>query len=110
MGILDVPNPDGKLRISMTTQVNIVLAEVKDALVIPSAALGDRKKDGTYTVSVEMEQGILEKKQVQIGLNNNVQAVVLKGLHEGEKVVIGDKPAAGTADTSSSRRPMLRMR
>ncbi|HEX5372427.1 MAG TPA: efflux RND transporter periplasmic adaptor subunit, partial [Aquabacterium sp.] len=42
MGILDIPNPDGRLRISMTTQVNIVLAEAKDALVIPSAALGDR--------------------------------------------------------------------
>ncbi|MDP3481413.1 MAG: efflux RND transporter periplasmic adaptor subunit [Desulfoprunum sp.] len=108
MGILDVPNPGGKLRISMTTQVNIVLAEAKDALVIPSAALGDQKKDGSYTVSVEMEQGVLEKKQVQIGINNNVQAVVLKGLHEGEKVVIGDKPASATT-TTASRGPTLRM-
>lgn len=61
MGILDVPNPDGKLRISMTTQVNIVLAEAKNALVIPAAALGDRKKDGTYTVSVEKKQGIANR-------------------------------------------------
>ncbi len=108
MGILDVPNPEGKLRISMTTQVNIVLAEAKDALVIPSAALGDQKKDGSYTVSIEKGEGVLEKRQVQIGINNNVQAVVLKGLQEGEKVVIGDKPAAA-ATTPASRRPMLRM-
>lgn len=108
MGILDVPNPDGKLRISMTTQVNIVLAEAKDALVIPAAALGDQKKDGSYTVSVEMEQGVLAKKQVHIGINNNVQAVVLEGLHEGEKVVIGDKPAA-TTTMPAGRGPTLRM-
>ena len=57
MGTLDVPNPDAKLRISMTTQVNIVLAEAKNALTIPSAALGDLNKDGTYTVSVEQEKG-----------------------------------------------------
>ena len=110
MGILDIPNPDGRLRISMTTQVNIVLAEAKNALVIPSAALGDRQKDGGYSVSVENEQGKLEKRQVRIGINNNVQAVVLEGLREGEKVVIGDKPAAGATDTTSTRRPMLRMR
>ena len=110
MGILDIPNPEGRLRISMTTQVNIVLAEAKDALVIPSAALGDRKKDSGYTVSVENEQGKLEKRQVRIGINNNVQAVVLEGLREGEMVVIGDKPAAGASDTTSTRRPMLRMR
>lgn len=39
-GLFDVPNPDGKLRISMTAQVNIVLAEARDALTIPSSALG----------------------------------------------------------------------
>ena len=109
MGILDVPNPDAKLRISMTTQVNIVLAEAKNALAIPSAALGDPNKDGSYTVSVEQEKGKLEKRQVQIGINNNVQAVVLKGLREGENVVIGDKPAVSSTTMPRSRGPMLRL-
>lgn len=108
MGILDVPNPDGKLRISMTAQVNIVLAEAKATLAIPSAALGDKKKDGAYAVRVENIEGDLENRQVQIGLNNNVQAVVLRGLQEGEKVVIGEKTAA-TTTTNPSRGPMLRM-
>ncbi len=39
-GLFDVPNPEGRLRIAMTAQVNIVLAEAKDALVVPSSALG----------------------------------------------------------------------
>ncbi|MBN8481427.1 MAG: efflux RND transporter periplasmic adaptor subunit, partial [Xanthomonadales bacterium] len=39
-GLFDVPNPEGRLRIAMTAQVNIVLAEAKDALTVPSSALG----------------------------------------------------------------------
>jgi macrolide-specific efflux system membrane fusion protein len=39
-GLFDVPNPDGKLRISMTAQVNIVLAEARNALIVPTSALG----------------------------------------------------------------------
>ncbi|MFH0785883.1 MAG: efflux RND transporter periplasmic adaptor subunit [Pseudomonadota bacterium] len=106
MGILDVPNPDGKLRIDMTTQVNIVLAEAKNALVIPSAALGDRSKDGRYSVRVEKGKKTLEKRQVRIGLNNNVQAVMLEGLEEGERVVIGDKPADSAGPRSRNIGPM----
>jgi macrolide-specific efflux system membrane fusion protein len=45
-GLFDVPNPDGKLRISMTAQVNIVLAEAKDALTVPSSALGVAQRGG----------------------------------------------------------------
>jgi len=103
MGILDVPNPDGKLRISMTTQVNIILAEAKDVLVIPSAALGDKGKDGLYAVRVETAPGELAEQRVKIGMNNNVQAEVLEGLREGQRVVIGEQMAGGAAASSSQR-------
>ncbi len=110
MGLLDVPNPDGKLRIAMTTQVNIVLAEAKHVLIIPSAALGDQDKDGLYPVRVENDKKKLEKRQVRIGINNNVQAVVLEGLQEGERVVIGDKPTDSTVPRMRSGGFMPRMR
>ncbi len=106
MGLLDVPNPGGKLRIDMTAQVNIVLDAAKNALTIPSAALGDRSKDGRYTVRVEKDRETLEKRRVRIGLNNNVQAVMLEGLEEGEKVVIGDKPADSTIPRMRNMGPM----
>ena len=38
-GLLDAPNPDGKLRIQMTAQVTIVLNEARNTLIIPSGAL-----------------------------------------------------------------------
>ena len=108
IGILDVPNTDGKLRISMTTQVNIVLSEAKDVLVIPSAALGDRGKDGLYAVRVEIAPDAVEERRVKIGLNNNVQAEVLDGLREGQKVVIGEQTEVA-ASATKMRRPMPRM-
>ena len=46
-GLFDAPNPDGKLRISMTAQVQIVRAEAPGALTIPATALGARGKDGS---------------------------------------------------------------
>lgn len=38
-GLFDVANPDGKLRVAMTAEVNVVLAEAKDAVLVPAAAL-----------------------------------------------------------------------
>jgi macrolide-specific efflux system membrane fusion protein len=107
MGVLEVPNDDGKLRISMTTQVNIVLAEAQNALVIPSAALGDKNKEGRYLVRVENGPEQTDEQWVKIGLNNNVQAEVLEGLREGQRVVIGKQTGAvaPTSTTTGRRGP-----
>ena len=111
MGILDVPNIDGKLRISMTTQVNIVLAEAKDVLVVPAAALGNKTREGRYAVRVATAPGKVEEQQVRIGLNNNVQAEVVEGLREGQQVVIGEQVGGASAQTATPQRrpPMPRM-
>lgn len=103
MGILDVPNADGKLRISMTAQVHIVLAEAKNVLVIPSAALGDRDKDGCYAVRVLKPEDRIETKWLRIGLNDNVQAEILEGLDAGEMVVIGEQTTAQAATATRQR-------
>jgi len=105
IGILRVPNPEGKLRISMTAEVNIILDQAKDVLLTPAAALGKKGKDGLYTVRVETASGRYEERRVKIGLNNNVQAQVLEGLTEGEKVVIGEALPAAAAGQSSRPRP-----
>lgn len=106
-GLFDAPNEDGKLRISMTAQVQIVRAEAPGALTIPATALGARGKDGSYTVRVVGADGQAQPRNIQVGLNNNVSAQVLEGLSEGEKVVIGDAALAqnGNAD---GRPPMRR--
>lgn len=109
IGILDVPNPDGKLRISMTAQVHIILNEADGVLLIPSAALGDKEKDGRYVVRVESGPGKIEELRVRIGLNNNVQAEVREGLQEGQQVVIGDHTGTVNTPPAKMRGPMPRM-
>jgi macrolide-specific efflux system membrane fusion protein len=106
----EVPNPDGELRISMTAQVYVVLGEARDVLTIPAAALGDKARDGSYTVKVINAEGAPEPRRITVGINNNATAQVLAGLKAGERVVVGEA-AALTADNSQNarRRPPMRM-
>ncbi|HHL4084013.1 macrolide transporter subunit MacA [Burkholderia sola] len=91
--LFDVPNPGHRLRIAMTAQVNIVLGDARNALIIPAAALGEKRKDGTVAVRVLRADGSTETRHVRIGINNNVRVEVLAGLKDGERVVIGEASA-----------------
>ena len=109
-GLLDVPNPDGKLRISMTAQVSIVLQKIDNTLLLPSGALtrtrGVKGAPGSYTVRVikgDAGEQKIEERAVKIGLNNRVQAQVLEGLQEGERVVVGQAGAAGAPTGAKPR-------
>lgn len=109
--LLDVDNPDGILRIGMTAEVSILLAEAKDALTIPSTALGARTQDGGRSVSVyDPATGLTETRVVKVGLNTNVTAEVLSGLEEGERILAAAASAPATSASSSSsggRRPPM---
>lgn len=153
--LFDVPNDDGKLRIDMTAQVYIILAEAKNALTVPAAALqasnrpqrvnksngqsgansnrpassaqGQTPKDGqnpadrperleltadekalvdqgkasVAMVRVLQADGSAKRKQVLIGLNNRVSAEVLRGLNEGDQVILAD--GSDTSNDSAKR-------
>lgn len=103
-GLLDVPNPEDKLRISMTAQVSIVIADVPRALLIPSVALGRKGRDGRYEVQVLDEHGVAVARQIKVGLNNKTDAQVLEGLGEGDQVVLGQSGQAGAGGNRSGNR------
>jgi macrolide-specific efflux system membrane fusion protein len=105
----EVPNPDGELRISMTAQVYVVLGEARNALTIPSAALGDKASDGSYAVKVLDAKGAPQPRTIKVGLNNNALAQVLSGLKAGERVVVGEASGQAGNAQSASRRPPMRM-
>jgi macrolide-specific efflux system membrane fusion protein len=87
-GLFDVPNPDHKLRISMTAQVTIVLDEVENALVLSSALVTRRDPEGNAMVMVyDTATLVQEPRRIEVGLNNNVVAEIKSGLEEGEQVV-----------------------
>ncbi|WP_436899534.1 MacA family efflux pump subunit [Acinetobacter gyllenbergii] len=152
--LFDVPNEDGKLRIDMTAQVYIVLAEAKNALTVPAAAIqtqrGNRAKGSqanaassadqakksdtdktqrpkrlelsdeekalvaqgkasTGMVRVLQADGTAQPQPVLIGLNNRVTAQVLKGLKQGDQVVIADASDNSNEAAKRSNQRAMRM-
>ncbi|MCJ0830345.1 MacA family efflux pump subunit [Acinetobacter sp. NIPH1876] len=152
--LFDVPNEDGKLRIDMTAQVYIVLADAKNALTVPAAAIqtqrGNRAKGdqanankssesakksdtdqaqrpkrlelseeekalvaqgkaSTGMVRVLQADGTAQPQPVLIGLNNRVTAQVLKGLKQGDQVVIADASDSSNEAAKRSNQRAMRM-
>lgn len=101
-GLLDMPNEDGKLRISMTAQVSIIVNSAKQVLIVPSTALGERNAQGQYKVLVLGKDNTTTDKWVDVGLNTNINAEVKSGLNEGEQVVVSQSTDA--SNTTSGRR------
>lgn len=83
----EVPNLAGILRLQMTAQVHIQLAGVRQAQVIPLTALGDQIADNRYPVSV-LKHGKEEKREVAIGLRNDIDVQILSGLQLGDEVIV----------------------
>lgn len=79
-----VDNPDNKLRIGMTAQTEILVTEVKNVLLIPTTTL---KPEGNKVFVQLLKDNQVEKREVIIGLNDELNTEILSGLHEGEKVI-----------------------
>ncbi|MCT8266127.1 efflux RND transporter periplasmic adaptor subunit [Afifella sp. JA880] len=105
-GIFDVPNQDRELRTYMTAEVHIVLGQAHDVLTLPSAALGSKGADGTYSVHVLEADGNVAERTVKIGLNDKIRAEVVSGLSEGDRVVMGQPGSSGSGRRRGPRGPM----
>lgn len=87
--LIDVPNKERELMTNMTAQVFFVLGSVKDALLVPVAALRPSQRDkDAFTVRV-LENGSVKVKRVTVGLQDRNLAEIKSGLSEGELVVVG---------------------
>lgn len=94
--LLDVPNPENRLRIAMTAQVSLLLGEAKNALLVPIQAV--HKTEGkVQQVQVLTQDQRLETREVTTGITNNVDIQILSGLKAGETVVLS-QPAAKSAE------------
>ena len=84
-GKLKADNSDGTLRIGLTTQNTITLAEARGVLTAPSIAVNPTAP-GRARVRV-LERGRPVDREVKIGLSDNLNTEILEGLREGEEVV-----------------------
>ena len=93
-GKMDVPNPDGKLRIGMTANMVIAVEEAKGVLTIPMTAL-QTNAQGEDEVQV-MIDGKPQPRVVKLGINDGVNTEIKEGLKEGEEVVISSGSGEGS--------------
>ena len=99
--LFDVDNPDGALMPQMTAQVTVVAAAAQGVLTAPLAAFkpaGDPNADDTHEVRLLAEQSpdqVVEVRRVRLGVRDRLQAEVLQGLKEGDRIITGEAvPAA----------------
>jgi HlyD family secretion protein len=113
--IIDVPNPDQKLKPGMTASVSVEIARSEDVLRIPNSALRFRPPAGVApqaaagsqqpTVWV-LREDALQPVRVQTGLSNATATAVVEGdLRPNDHVVVGQAVAGAVAPSQSPFMP-----
>ena len=99
-----IDNPDRTLRIGMTTENNIKIANAKDVLLVSNMAI--QKRDGKSFVNVLNNKNQPEQREVETGVQNDFQTEIKSGLKEGEKVIVS-QVANGEKVGSMPRGPRM---
>ncbi len=114
--ILEVPNADGSLLPQMTAQVYFVVAQARDALLVPLAALASTQRQNGADVpgcpppggNADCVQVLLDgqpaTRPVTLGVRNDISAQILDGLAGGERVLIAGAPAAGSGKNGGGKK------
>ena len=99
-----IDNPDRTLRIGMTTENNIKIANAKDVLLVSNMAI--QKRDGKSFVNVLNDKNQPEQREVETGVQNDFKTEIKSGLNEGEKVIVS-QVANGEQVGSMPRGPRM---
>ena len=99
-----IDNPDRTLRIGMTTENNIKIANAKDVLLVSNMAI--QKRDGKSFVNALNDKNQSEQREVETGVQNDFQTEIKSGLNEGEKVIVS-QVANGEKVGSMPRGPRM---
>jgi HlyD family secretion protein len=88
------------LRPGMTCRVEIIVKEYSDIIYIPVQSVFRVK--GRHVVYVERSNGS-ERREVEIGMDNNRMIRIVRGLSEGEKVLLAPPLAPSEAPLQEER-------
>jgi len=75
------------IRAGMTATANIMVDERHDVLILNDRAI-KRGSGGQPQVLVELPDGTIETRPVEIGISNGMETEILGGLEEGDRVII----------------------
>jgi HlyD family secretion protein len=86
---VSINNPGGELKAEMTANAEIILDEHKGVLQIPEGAIMyDKDKKASVEIPDPKEKDGKKKIPVEIGISNGAKTELLKGLKEGDQVVL----------------------
>jgi HlyD family secretion protein len=108
--VIQVDNPDLKLKPGMTANITAIVAERENVLTVPNAALRFRPARGTPPVwKINGEQ--LTPVPVKIGITDGIVSEVVSGdVREGDRIATPAVAGATKPATTGARNPMMPMR
>lgn len=88
---------NASIKPGMSITANIITESVKDVITVPSSAV---KTMGNTSYVQILNNGVPEKRTVEVGISDDTTTEIKSGLSEGEKVVTST--VSGTKKTTSS--------
>lgn len=86
---VSIDNPGGELKAEMTANAEIILDEHKNVLQIPEGSiLYDKDRNASVEVPDAKGKEGKRKAAINIGISNGAKTEVLKGLNEGDQVIL----------------------
>lgn len=85
---VEAPNPDGQFKPGSTVRATIVAETIPNAIVIPKAAVLPSPEGTGVSVAVIGSDLVAHIRSVDLGAHDGDNVEVVKGLKEGESVVI----------------------
>jgi HlyD family secretion protein len=109
--VINVDNPEFKLKPGMTANVSIIVSIKKDVLKIPNAALRFKPAEKGKTAAQQkgtgvwiLEQGELKRLPISIGISDgNYTELVSGGIKEGQELIVESLTKSKTPTTSGPR-------
>jgi HlyD family secretion protein len=92
---VDLEGDEPDLRTGMSCKVDIIVAQYEDAVYIPVQAVV--RIAGQPTAYV-VNDGVIEERPVEIGLDNNRMVRIISGIEEGETVLLTPPLKAATIE------------
>lgn len=107
---LDVDNQEGLLRIDMTAEVEITVAEAKQAVVVPLAAVQNEGPDGSATIYQLKDGAEVVAQSVKLGIRDDQYVQILsKDFNTSTPIIIGEDVASAAGKASKARTRGQRM-
>jgi macrolide-specific efflux system membrane fusion protein len=94
---------DAKPLPGMNVSVTITLDQAQDVLVVPASAV---QTSGNETfVEVQMDDGSIQKVEVEAGLSDGTNTEIVRGFEEGQTVLLPSRSSTSASSAADQETP-----